>query len=266
MPFVDTDRAPLRSIELGQVPITAPTFQLRSRIGYYEPRAGGVPGESEITWARAHEPSARPSRAERTDLASVPAVFWSLIASYGRQTAPAVLHDGESWRIRAEVADGTLAQPAALAQRERVDRLFRLGLRELGVAPLRAWIMWTVVSFERHWWHARARFFALIVLAGVGIGSIVAASIGVAAGSPGWAVLALAPLVTSAVGGRRWRLLIWASYLGALLLPIVILQVAAFLPFLLLENAAWFVVDWLPHRRGSPVLGPMDVRNLRRVG
>ena len=89
MPFVDSAGRELTSIELGQVPVTAPTFQLRERIGYVE--AGTSP--EKITWAEAHIPDIGPSPGNRTDLASVPLVFWSLIASYGRQTAAAVVHD-----------------------------------------------------------------------------------------------------------------------------------------------------------------------------
>ena len=81
MPFVDSAGRELTSIELGQVPVTAPTFQLRERIGYVE--AGASP--EKITWAEAHIPDTAPSPGNRTDLASVPLVFWSLIASYGRQ-------------------------------------------------------------------------------------------------------------------------------------------------------------------------------------
>ncbi|TAL42938.1 MAG: DUF1353 domain-containing protein, partial [Salinibacterium sp.] len=82
MPFVDTDLNLLKTIELAQVPITVGTFQLRQRIGYYEL------SEADVTWAPVHVPADHPGPGDRTDLASVPAIFWSLIASYGRQTAP----------------------------------------------------------------------------------------------------------------------------------------------------------------------------------
>lgn len=258
MPFVDTAGRPLGTIELGQVPVTAPTFQLRERIGYREP---GAAPETTI-WAEAHTRDIDPKRGNRTDLASVPVIFWSLIASYGRQTAPAVVHDSESWRVR-ELGLGAVE---SLAERERVDRAFRLGLRELGVAPFRAWLMWMFVSFERYQKHSVPRFIALLALGLLGLGLVVAGTIvALAWGAPGWGIsLALLPLATSAIAGKQWRLLVWASFAGALMLPVTVLQVAAYLPYLAIENIIWLIVD-LPRGKGSPVVGPTDVRNIRRA-
>ncbi|MBC7591917.1 MAG: DUF1353 domain-containing protein [Salinibacterium sp.] len=256
MPFVDSAGRPLKTIELGQVPVTAPTFQLRQRIGYFE---AGTPGEP-ITWAEAHTPSTAPQRGNRTDLASVPLIFWSLIASYGRQTAPAVVHDSECWRVR----ELRLAAVPALAERERVDRAFRLGLRELGVAPFRAWLMWTFVSFERYQKHSSARFAGVLAVAILGIALVVLGTIHILSGTAAAAALLALPPATSAIAGRQWRLLVWASYAGALMLPVAVLQVAAYLPYLAIENIVWAIVD-LPRGKGSPVVGPTDVRNIRRV-
>lgn len=264
MPFIDGDGNLLRSVELGQVPIMAPTFQLRERIGYYPP--GPVPPESEITWAPAHVPSDHPDSADRTDLASVPAVFWSLIASYGRQTAPAVIHDSECERVQAAQRAGEYSPRQALEERARVDRAFRLGLRELGVAPFRAWIMWTFVSFERYARHAVPALVGLVLLGIVGLVLVAGAPVALILGAPGWAaaLMLVLPLATSALAGAQWRLMVWASYAGALLLPVALLQIAAYLPYAAIENVVWFFVDWLPHRKGSPVVGPMDVKNIRR--
>lgn len=257
MPFVDSAGRELTSIELGQVPVTAPTFQLRERIGYVE--AGTSP--QKITWAEAHIPDTAPSPGNRTDLASVPLVFWSLIASYGRQTAAAVVHDSECWRVRQSV----LPVVDALAERERIDRAFRLGLRELGVAPFRAWLMWTLVSFERYQKHSIARFIGMLALGILGLALVVGGAILAFSGIPAAAAVLAVPLATSAIGGRHWRLLVWASYAGAFLLPVAVLQVAAYLPYLAIENIVWALVD-LPRSKGSPVVGPTDLRNLRRLG
>jgi hypothetical protein len=257
MPFVAADGSLLTSIELAQVPVMAPTFQLRQGIGYHEPQED----PADATWAHAHAPDVHPSDGNRTDLASVPTVFWSLIASYGRQTAPAIVHDSEAWRAR------SMPPRDALRAREQADRRFRLGLRELGVSPFRAWVMWTFVSYERYQKHSTARFVGLLVLGALGVLLVAAAPVAwLGFGIPWWVALLLAalPLATSAVTGRHWRLLVWASYAGALLLPVVVLQVAAYLPYLAIENLVWFFVDWLPRRKGSPVMGPTDVRNLRR--
>ncbi len=266
MPFVNSNGELLTSIELAQVPVMAPTFQLRQRIGYYEDRPGIQPTEDSITWAGAHVSDFAPSSGNRTDLASVPSIFWSLIASYGRQTAPAIVHDAECWRVRESAAAGALAPKAALAERERIDRAFRLGLRELGVAPFRAWLMWVFVSFERYLRHSISGLVLLLLVGVAGLSLVAFSAVaGLAFGLPIWVsiVAFLFPLLTSAVAGRRWVLLVWASYAGALMLPVVVLQVAAYLPYLAVENIVWALVD-LPKGKGSIVVGPTDVRNLQR--
>lgn len=262
MPFVDTAGNLLTSIELGQVPVTAPTFQLRQRIGYYDPTAG----PDDTTWAPAHVPSERPAPGNRTDLASVPAIFWSLIASYGRQTAPAVLHDSECWRVRSAQQAGAISGQQAIDERVRIDHRFRLGLRELGVAPFRSWVMWTFVSLERYAKHSIPKLLGLLLLMVLGVGLVVFSTIAGMLGLPPWVtVLSLVlPLATCALAGRRWQLMVWASYAGALLLPVALLQVAAYLPYLVIENVVWAVVD-LPKGKGSPVVGPVDVKNIRRA-
>ena len=242
--------------------MTAPTFQLRERIGYYEPDLG----PRDTSWAPAHVPSDRPWPGNRTDLASVPAIFWSLIASYGRQTAPAVQHDSECWRVQCAQRAGSIFAQLAITERVRIDHRFRLGLRELGVAPFRSWVMWTFVSLERYAKHSVPKLLGLLALMALGIALIVFAVIAAVLGLPPWVfVLALAlPLATSALAGPRWQLMVWASYGGALLLPVATLQVAAYLPYLLIENVVWAVVD-LPNGRGSPVVGPVDMKNIRRA-
>ena len=75
----------------------------------------------------------------RTDIASVPWVFWWLIASYGNHTRAALLHD-------ALVVD----KPPPPVPRKTADRLFLAALREpegdekTGV--FRHWLMWGAVA------------------------------------------------------------------------------------------------------------------------
>ena len=263
--FVDSDRVKLTAIELAQVPIAAPTFQLRQTIGYYE-GMGQAPPSEEITWAHRHEPDTHPEPGNRTDLASVPTLFWSLIASYGRQTAPAIVHDSECWKVYCEHRGGLIDSREAVARRLRIDRAFRLGLRELEVAPFRSWLMWTFVSFERYQKHALGMFVGYLLLAALGLLLVVGAPVAVLVlGTPWWVGLGMlvAPLATSAIGGQ-WHLLVWGSYAGALLLPVVILQLAAYVPYVLLENIIWFAIDGRK-KRGSPVIGPIDVKNINRA-
>lgn len=263
--FVNWEREKLTTIELAQVPVAAPTFQLRHSIGYYE-GMGEAPPHSEITWAHRHEPDTHPEPGNRTDLASVPSLFWSLIASYGRQTAPAVIHDSECWKVHVDQQSGAIDGREAVARRIHIDRRFRLGLRELEVAPFRSWLMWTFVSLERYQKHAVGAFVGFLLLGALGLVLVAGAPSAVLTfGAPWWAglLMLLVPLATSAIGGQ-WRMLVWASYAGALLLPVVVLQVSAYLPYVLLENLIWFIVDGR-RKRGSPVVGPVDVKNIRRA-
>lgn len=73
----------------------------------------------------------------RTDLASVPAVFWWLVASYGNHTRAALLHDA----LYAEQGEPPVARRTA-------DRLFLSALRESPekAGPFRHWLMWAAVS------------------------------------------------------------------------------------------------------------------------
>jgi hypothetical protein len=69
----------------------------------------------------------------RTDFASVPRVAVWLIPRFGRYTPAAVLHD---WLVTEGIAGRAVSSRDA-------DGLFRRVLRELGVPPVRRWLMWT---------------------------------------------------------------------------------------------------------------------------
>ncbi|MEP6481451.1 MAG: DUF1353 domain-containing protein [Rhodoglobus sp.] len=264
---MDQDRVKLTTIELAQVPVASATFQLRHEIGYYE-GMGEAPPHSDIIWAHRHEPRKHPTPGNRTDLASVPSVFWSLIASYGRQTAPAIVHDSECWKVfSAQYLDQEkISGREAVQRRIQIDRRFRLGLRELRVAPFRSWLMWTFVALERYQKHAVGALIGFLFVGILGLllvaGSLVAV---LTFGLPLWVGLLMifTPLATSAIGGQ-WQMLVWFSYAGALMLPVVVLQFAAYLPYLLLENVIWFIVDGR-HGHGAPVLGLTDVKTIRRA-
>jgi Protein of unknown function (DUF1353) len=90
-----------------------------------------------------------PADGTSTDLASVPAPLWSLLASYGHQTRPAILHDHVS-----ELAVATPDRPKAFDLRARADRLLRESLAEEGVrsAP-RRWTFWAGVTLGKYYLH-----------------------------------------------------------------------------------------------------------------
>ena len=90
-----------------------------------------------------------------TDLASVPPQLWSVIASYGRQTLAAVMHDRlcEEARLTGEDGGGAL--------RRRADRLFRWALHDSRLSGAEAWLMWSAVWFAGTWEFARIAAVAL---------------------------------------------------------------------------------------------------------
>lgn len=80
---------------------------------------------------------------ESTDLASVPPWLWGVIASFGRHTMPALVHD----RLCLEAAEFAEAGDREEAARLRweADWLFRVGLDEEEVPWAQRWVMWAAV-------------------------------------------------------------------------------------------------------------------------
>src|SRR5690606_10140259 len=154
MPFLDERGEPLREIHLTQAPATKPYFQLARAIGFREHE------KAHTYWVPAHEASADPASNDRTDLASVPPFLQGFIASYGRQSAPAILHDH-----RRQVTNQLGPEADALAAAEEDDRVFRVALRQQKVPLIRSWLMWAFVSVERYWLYARWRAVLLVAQA-----------------------------------------------------------------------------------------------------
>ncbi len=73
-----------------------------------------------------------PEGVGRTDLASVPSILWWFVASYGRQTRAALVHD----------------QLVDAIERHDADWVFRKALGDSGIGFARRWLAWTAVSFE----------------------------------------------------------------------------------------------------------------------
>lgn len=68
----------------------------------------------------------------KTDFASVPRAFWSLLPPWGRYKKAAVVHD---W----------LYAGHGVASRREADAIFIRMMRELGVSLWRRWTMWAAV-------------------------------------------------------------------------------------------------------------------------
>jgi hypothetical protein len=100
-----------------------------------------------------------------TDFASVPRPFVWLLPRYGRWTKAAIVHD-YLWRQAVPLSDGRLSLRQA-------DAIFRRAMRELDVAFLRRWFMWTAVRWGaltkpggwKHWWKDAWQILPLTVLA-----------------------------------------------------------------------------------------------------
>lgn len=228
MPFLTDDDRPLGELQLAQRPADGHRFRVRAPFAYLDP-VSGLRYEVPVQDA-----------AGDSDLASVPSVLWGLIASYGRQSAPALLHDH-----RSVLAAGLGDRQAALAQRRVDDRVFRTALREQGVPLLRSAIMWAWVSADRERQFGGA---AGVVFVGQAvIGGLVVAGASVAAfWNPLWlgvfAVVAVAALVWGRLAAPQLVLAFSIGWLG----PFVLVQVAAAVPFRLVEAVVELVTGGDP--------------------
>lgn len=209
MPFIDSTGAPLDRVHLLYRPAAVGLFQLEHGFVWIDPRDGTR------TDIPAHDVT-RPPTDAHTDLASVPSFLWGLVASYGHQTLPAILHDALSDRAdEAAAAD-------RFAVRRTADDAFRVALRESGVTTLRATTMWVVVSMQRY---LRFRtplgvvLVAQVVIGGLAI--IAAVALGLL-GHPLSLLLGVAPAALALAWGRDAPVVIAGSYLGALYSPLIV--------------------------------------------
>lgn len=175
MPFLVRQRPgspswiPSSTVHLAQAPKTKRFkvyFDLMNDVGY-APDDGRDPrvwNEDEIAYkVDSLDPKGPRGRFE-TDLASVPSPLWGLVASYGTQTLPAILHDWQHVGFRREREEGA-RRTSLRRQRRLADHLFRTTLRESGSAPLRSWIMWSAV---RVFGHKSILYLSIVpVLAGI---------------------------------------------------------------------------------------------------
>jgi hypothetical protein len=221
MPFLTDDDGPLDELLLAERPADGYRFELRAPIVYLDPVSGRryrVPARAEASGAHAV-----------TDLASVPTPLWGFIASYGRQSAPAVLHDEQSIAA-AELGD----RAAALAQRREDDRVFRTALREQRVPLLRSWLMWAWVSADRERAYGGLLGWLLVVQAVVGALVVLAASVA-AFWNPAWLALVLVPALAAVPWTRLAPLQLVLTFSLALVGPLFLVHVAALVPLRLLE-------------------------------
>ncbi|HWL32815.1 MAG TPA: DUF1353 domain-containing protein [Gaiellaceae bacterium] len=178
------------------------TWQLLEGFRYEVPAKARRPGEPTEYAVPPHHLHQPPDKHNSTDLASVPPLLWWFIASHGKHTRPALLHD--HLIDLDDVPD------------ERADRLFRVALEESGVHFLRRWLMWAAVSLaslqRKRWGWGLVALFGLHLVAVFGV-TIQALLYGL---SSAW-IPPLALAVAGFVWGlRRWPLSVFGLALIAL--------------------------------------------------
>lgn len=213
MPFIDSSGAPLDGVHLLYRPRGAEVrlFQLEQGFAWIDPRDGS---RTDIPAHDLSRPASDPNNS--TDLASVPPFLWGLVASYGHQTLPAILHDALS--DRADEA----APAEQLTVRRAADDAFLVALRESGVAPLRSIAMWTVVSIQRYVRFRPALGALLVIQVVLGALAVIAAVVLALLGHPLLLLIALAPALLALLWGRTAAVPIAGSYLGALYSPLIV--------------------------------------------
>lgn len=252
MPFtsVGSDERPTIHLQ----PVTETRFRLLTPFRYVD-RSGAI---HEVP---RHEPPTPSSTArhvytdqDSTDLASVPPLLWGMLASYGRHTLPALLHDHQC------VVAARYPSPARFAARRDADRIFRESLREEGVEWFRRWLFWAGVSIGRYGSHRRLGLFALVghlVVAWVLIAlSLVAAADDGASGLVriGLPLAGAGSLALAGLWRDDWPLVV----VGILAGPVAaasLVATAVFAFALRLPDILVWVVR-LVRRRGAGVVGP----------
>ncbi len=228
---------PLLSIDLRQVGPNK--FQLTTPFKYLDPTRN-----NQEHVVPAHDPL-KPSD-DNSDLASVPFVLWWFIASYGHQTAPALLHDH------------LLKSCTTSAERREVDRIFREALRDAGVGVFRRWIMWAGVSVQTIRTFSIPLFVLLVVQLVASWTAIWGFTWGDAFGVPWWAWLLL-PAAGAFFWARYFQALLIGAYVGAFLLPATLVVVATVLAASASRIGRWLVRGGkLPDGEG-PIVAPHRV-------
>lgn len=203
---------------------------------------------------------------ETTDLATVPPWLWGLLASYGRQTLPALLHDS--------LCDAAAADPdpgKRYELRRKADDLFRTALLDEGVSSFRAATFWAGVVLGRFLTYRRALAALLIgtVLVSTaafyaGIGFAIAGS-----GDARWlGMTCAAPLLLAApwFRDRVHAVVLVGTWVG---LPVLVLLIVDVVVQVWTSVIPW-LVQWLlsplpgiSKPSGTPTIRPTRARPLR---
>ncbi|PYF95624.1 Protein of unknown function [Georgenia satyanarayanai] len=245
MPFVRESGGRWRScttVDLRQLPERGRTrFEVLEEFGYTRLPPDGRDAAGP-TWTRAAVEHVVPAGFV-TDLASVPTVLWGVIASYGRQTLPAVLHD----MLYAAARDARATRARRL--RREADTLFRATLRATGAGPVRQWLMWAGVRTFGSPAVVVPLVVAGLVLLGVGVlalgGWLTAPSIALVAVVAALGALLVSLGVASVEQGADGRARFRPASLGGLLgaSGLVLLASAPVVVVIVVTTVVRFVVE-----------------------
>jgi len=208
MPFTDQHGNKLRSLPL--LYRMGRDFQVAEPFCWRDPREGR--GVIEVP---AHDPALPPSDGNGTDFASVPPFLWGLIASYGKQTLAAILHDSLTHQARQAPPE------QRLALRRTADETFRVALVDSGVHQLRARVMWAAVSIERYVRHGAVLGPIIIAQLVLGILALMGSVVLAVLLTPLWLLLIIAPALAALAWAKDTPVLLASTYLGALYAPLV---------------------------------------------
>ncbi|WP_168916237.1 DUF1353 domain-containing protein [Microcella flavibacter] len=208
MPFETVEGAPLDGVPL--LYRMGREFQVTRPFAYRDPRDGVV------TLVPAHDTARPPTSGNSTDFASVPPFLWGLIANYGPQTLPAILHDAMVEQAR------RAPEPERLARRRVADDLFRLALVDNGIHLLRARVMWAAVGLESRWRHGGLGGRILIAQVALGALALIAAVVLGILLTPWWMLGLALPATLAPLQRTSAPLVVAATYLGALYAPLVL--------------------------------------------
>lgn len=219
----------LEHLEPADGPFAKVHWRMLEDLGYELPEDVRYPQRFHVAPAHA--------AGQSTDLASVPPWLWGVVASFGRHTLAALLHDHLCEEAR------SAGPPASGRLRRDADRLFRLAMSDLGVPAPRRWLMWAAVRLfgEAGEPGLPAKLPAVVVLAAsLAVWAAVVAAIRSGTGGPlVLATLATVLLAAAVAAGRGRRDLAGAMLLGGVAGPLVA-------PALLVSLATVVVLDAPP--------------------
>lgn len=167
---------------------------------------------------------------DTTDLASVPSFLWGVLASYGPQLLPALLHDQRCEDVRKAKKRG---RRGLFLMRSKADYEFRKALADVGVGRVRRRVFWAGVALGKYAHYGRVR--GLLLLAPhLAIGMAAMTGVVLSLFGVDWfgwdtrdlGIVLGAAVIASAAWWRDWSLPVVAILAGLLLAALIVFTYA----------------------------------------